>query len=163
MIRNEYVVTGTVSLSAGVEKTLMLLEMGTTRRASIKSIHFGFKSTTSTDAPVVVQIKRGVTPPTANATGVTPVPVDSATPAAITAVSGSITGPSAGQVSTALSAEPTAGATAYRNAVSPVGGTVALPLADWEQPACATSSNLSVTLNAPQAQSNVEFTIVFDQ
>lgn len=140
-----------VSLSAATAKTLLQVVTGATRRAKITEIGIGFASVTSTDGPVLIELREQSTAGTSSAN--TPVAIDRADPSAIATALDTFT------------VEPTD--TGLRGPgpwkVTPIGGTFVYQFPAGQELELAVSTRLGLRLTAPAAESAVRAYIVVQE
>jgi hypothetical protein len=139
------------SLVAATAKTVAAVVAPASRRATLVGFELGFDSVTATDNSCLVEIVRGNAATAGTSTSRTPVAIDNADPAAL----------SAGAVN--YSDEPTVLTVISERRVTPVGGGVIYPLETADQPTCAVSHLLGIRLTAAQAQSNIRGTLYFEE
>ena len=129
------------SLTAATPKTLLQLVAPATRKLALKEIHVGFNSTTTTDAPVLVELLRQTSAGTM--TAATPAPDDSSDPAALASAARTAT------------AEPTAGTVLRTWRISPVGGGLLIQFPLGDEPVVNVSERIGLRCTSAAGQSGV--------
>lgn len=148
---HRYSVSATAqSTSAATTKTLIQLITGSTRRAAILEVTIAFKSSTTTDAPALVELLRQTTVGTAGSNP-TPILEDPADPPAIATAGIN------------YSAEPTASDILRSWDVPVQGGLVVYQFPLGYEVVMGVSTRLGLRVTTPQAQTGVEARIVWQE
>lgn len=138
-----------VSLTAATAKTILAFITGATRRARVLEIQLGGFSILQTDTPLLIELVRYSADGTG--TSMTPQPRDPANPAAI------------GTAKYGYSVEPTGGVVAFTTRMSPIGGTLFLPLSPDRLPAQAISTVMGLRITCAQAQSGIRGSLCVEE
>lgn len=140
-----------ISLVAATAKTALQLVAGATRRSKIKEIGVSFASVTSTDAPVLAELRTQSTAGTSSA--FTPFPLVPDDPAAIQTARNLFT------------VEPTDVALVYPGPwrVTPVGGLFIYQWPEGEELRVAISTRVGLRLTSPAALSNVRAYMIYQE
>jgi hypothetical protein len=146
-----YTITATdVPLSAGTAKTVLQLRTPSNRRARLVEWSVSFDGTVGSNTPVKVELMRQTSAGTG--TGITPVAMDAASPAALCSAAGN------------HSAEPGYGNRLEVLRLTPNAGLVVIPFSviREERPIVPTSSFVGIVCTAAQAV-NVTAYIIFEE
>lgn len=134
--------TADVALAVATAKTVVQIATPATRRAWIKEAQISFKSVTSTDVPVLVQLRRQSTAGTATAIASANIAPDvEGHPAALSSANENAT------------VEPTTGVVVKEWEITPIGGVLVYQLPLGDEIEMAVSSFLGMVVTAPQVQS----------
>jgi hypothetical protein len=138
-----------VSLVAATAKTILSIINGSTRRSRVLEIQLGGFSIVQTDTPMLIELVRFTTDGTG--TSVTPVARDTGNPASIaTAKYG-------------YSVEPTTATVLWTTRLSPIGGTLVIPISPDRFPVNPISNLIALRLTCAQAQSGVRGALCFEE
>ena len=139
-----------VSLVAATAKTVLTWINPSTRRSRVLEIEIGGASITATDGPMLVEIVRYTTDGTGTTSG-TPGPRDPGNPAAL------------GSSRYNYSVEPTGGTVAFSTRLSPIGGTLFVPMSPDRFPVTAVSNLIGIRLTSPAAQSGIRASLCVEE
>lgn len=138
-----------VSLVAATAKTVLAFINGATRRSRVLEIQIGGFSVTQTDQPVLIELVRFTTDGTG--TAATPVARDPGNPASI------------GTAKYTYTIEPTVPTVLFSTRLSPIGGTLFIPMSPDRFPVCPISNLIALRLTAAQNQSGVRASLCVEE
>lgn len=140
---------GDVSLSAATAKTLVQVSTPASRRAALKEVAVGFNSTTTSHAPVLVQLRLQTTAGTGTAR--TPIAEDAADPAALCSSAVNFT------------VEPTGGSILREWRITPIGGQLIYQFPLGDEIRLDPSQRIGLVATAADAQSGVRASIKWQE
>lgn len=139
------------SLTATVAKSVLGIIAGATRRFRVLRIQMGASSVTASDAPVLFEICRTNQAGAGTSSAVTPEAVDPAEPASICTAARTYT------------VEPTVVTVRDNFRVSPIGNTYLWEVPPGREYVWAISTTFVLRVTAPQNQSNVTISVLFEE